>query len=84
MPKQRRFSEGNRLDTPGRRIRFMRQAKEWNQATLASKVGTSQPAISQWENDLWLPTKMFQTQLAEVLGTTRAFLFGEADQQAAS
>lgn len=56
----------------------MRQAKEMSQEALAAAVFASQPAVSQWENDLWLPSRQSQALLAEALGTTRSFLFGEA------
>lgn len=73
-----------RFSTPGTRIRFMRKAKGWTQVTLASKVHTSQPAISQWEKDKWLPGPLMRQQLAEVLGTTQTFLFGDVTERAAS
>lgn len=65
------------LNTPGQRIKFMRKAKGWNQETLASKVYVSQPAVSQWESDGVVPARQSQMLLAEALGTTREFLFGE-------
>lgn len=65
------------LDTPGKRLRFLRLAKGWKQGDLARRVHTSQPAVSQWENDLWLPSEHMQKLLAEELGATRLFLFGE-------
>lgn len=64
-------------DTPGKRLRFLRLAKGWKQEELARRVHTSQPAVSQWENDLWLPSEQMQKLLAEALGATRMFLFGE-------
>jgi transcriptional regulator with XRE-family HTH domain len=65
------------LSTPGGRIRLLRTAKGWTQVTLASKVHSSQPAVSQWEKDRWLPEPYMRKQLAEILGTTQTFLFGE-------
>lgn len=46
------------------------------QLTLATQVHASQPAVSQWERDLWLPGRASQVLLAEALNTTRDFLFG--------
>lgn len=77
MSSQRLYEGANDLSTPGKRIRFLRKSKEWSQETLAAKVFTVQPAISQWENDLWLPNRQAQVLLADALGTTRLFLFGE-------
>jgi len=72
------------LATPGARLRFLRQAHGLTQKALAAKVFTTQPAISQWENDLWLPSKQTQVLLAEALGTTRVFLFNEQPTAVAS
>lgn len=71
------------LTTPGARIRFLRTALGLKQSQLANKVFATQPSISQWENDLWVPHRATQVLLAEALNTTRLFLFGE-DQQVAS
>lgn len=65
------------LSTPGSRIRFLREAHGLTQKALAAKAYTTQPAVSQWERDLWLPGKQAQVLLAEALNTTRHFLFGE-------
>lgn len=81
MPHQS-FAAENDLATPGKRMRFLRKARGMSQQTLAAKVYTSQPAISQWEKDLWLPSKQSQVLLAEALNTSRAFLFGESAEAA--
>ena len=65
------------LASPGARIRFLRQSHGLTQKGLAAKVFTTQPAVSQWEKDLWLPSKQAQVLIAEALNTTRDFLFGE-------
>lgn len=65
------------LDTPGKRIRFLRMALDMTQETLARKVYVTQAAISRWENGLDIPTKPAQILLAQTLNTTRQFLFGE-------
>jgi len=64
-------------ETPGQRIKFMRDAKGMTQKALAAAVYTTQPAISQWEKDKWLPSRASQVLLAEALGCSRLFLFGE-------
>lgn len=76
MQRKRNFP-GNELASPGQRIRFLRLALNLSQQDLATKVYATQPAVSQWENDLWLPSKQSQKLLADALGTNRAFLFGE-------
>lgn len=55
---------------------MLRKAKGWSQETLARKANTSQPAISQWEGNLWTPALGSQIALAEALGVNRSFLFG--------
>lgn len=70
------------LATPGARLKFLRKARGLTQKALASAVYTTQPAISQWEKDRWLPSKQTQVLLAEELNTTRAFLFGEEPAEA--
>lgn len=71
------------LATPGQRIRFLRNALGLKQSQLANKVYATQPAVSQWESDTWVPHRSTQVLLAEALNTTRTFLFGE-DEQVAS
>lgn len=66
------------LDTPGRRIRFLRESLGLSQEALAAKVFATQPAVSQWENDRWMPSRQSQALLATALNTTRSFLFGDA------
>lgn len=63
------------LTTVGGRIRFMRLAAGFSQVALAAKVHVTQPAISQYEKNRWLPNPDVQVDIAEALGTTRDFLF---------
>ena len=65
------------LETPGKRLRFLRKSKGLTQETLARKVFVTQPAVAQWENDNWLPARPTQALIADVLDTSRNFLFGE-------
>lgn len=71
------------LATPGARIRFLRRALGLSQKQLAAKVYSTQPSVSQWEHDLWLPTRQTQVLLAEALNCQRLFLFGENGESAA-
>lgn len=63
------------LSTVGGRLRVMRLAKGLTQETVAKRLKTSQPAISQWEKDKWVPAGLMRARLADVLGTTEAWLF---------
>lgn len=65
------------LDTPGQRIRFLRRSRDLTQETLARQVFTTQPTVARWEKDEFLPGKQAQVLIAEALGTSRLFLFGE-------
>jgi transcriptional regulator with XRE-family HTH domain len=65
------------MTTPGKRMKFLRNAKGLTQETLARQVFVTQPAVAQWEADVCLPARPTQVLVAEALGTTRAFLFEE-------
>lgn len=65
------------LDTPGQRLKFLRKAREMTQQDLAKKVFTTQPTVARWEKDEFLPHIGSQILLAEALGVSRAFIFGE-------
>lgn len=71
------------LATPGTRIRFLRIALGLKQSQLANKVFATQPAVSQWENDHWIPHRATQVLIADALNTTRSFLFGEDGERVA-
>lgn len=65
------------LDTPGRKIKFFRLALDLTQATLANRVGVSQPTLNRWEKDRKIPTPAQQVRLANELGVNRMLLFEE-------
>lgn len=66
------------LETPGQRIRFLREdVRGWSMRTLAKKINVSHVTIYHWENDHSLPNRHSQLLLAEELGSTRMFLFGD-------
>lgn len=66
------------MTTSGERIRFLRVAAGLSQESLAKKVYATQVAVSYWERNLRTPSRATQMLLAEALGTSRLFLFGEA------
>lgn len=47
------------------------------QDQVAALVFVTQSAVAQWETNRWIPSRQSQHLLAEALGTTRFFLFGE-------
>jgi transcriptional regulator with XRE-family HTH domain len=65
-------------NSPGGRIRMLREAKDMTQEALASKVQRSQSAIAKYENNVLLPSLQTQIRIAEALGTRRSYLFPEA------
>jgi transcriptional regulator with XRE-family HTH domain len=61
------------IDTPGRRIRYLRRAKDLTQAALATELDVSQPTVAKWERDKRTPSPAQQVRLAEALGVSRLF-----------
>lgn len=72
---------GEHLSTPGARIRLMRKAKGWKQEGFARELGASQASVSQWENDKWLPGPLMRWHMANVLGVSESFLFGDINDE---
>lgn len=63
--------------TLGQRLRVMREMREMTQFDVARAIGTSQPAVSQWEADKHVPTLGFQKELARIYKVPRELIFGE-------
>lgn len=67
------------MDSPGKRIKKLREQFNLGQEDLAKKLDkSSKQTISNWENDRSEPTISDYRKLAEIFGTTVAFLIGEA------
>ena len=58
----------------GNRVRMARQQRDWSQAELAAKVGTSQTCIHNWEADNTCPRPANLQALADALGVPVPFL----------
>lgn len=66
------------LSTSGQRIRFLRlHVLGITQVELAKRCHTTQSAVAHWEADRFTPSRQSQFLVAEALGSTRTFLFGE-------
>ena len=52
----------------GKRLRYLRKLKAWNQMRLASEVGTTPRSIVRWERGETLPELYFQQRLCELFG----------------
>lgn len=63
--------------TPGARIKALRKERGFTQVTFAAAVAVTQPAVSQWEQDNYLPAGPLRLVVAESLGTSVDYLFGE-------
>ncbi|MEZ5896520.1 MAG: helix-turn-helix transcriptional regulator [Parvularculaceae bacterium] len=74
-------AEPDDLQTPdsiGERIRSARKAAGVNQATLAERVGVSQPAVANWESGVHDPRRLALAKIAEALGVSPEWLAGGA------
>jgi transcriptional regulator with XRE-family HTH domain len=55
---------------PNERLRRARNLKDWSQAELAEKVGTSFEMVSRWERGVTVPSPYYRRRLGAVLGQT--------------
>ena len=60
------------------RLRQLRRKHNFSQEELAGRVGVHANTVSSWENGVIPKTKKLQA-LAEILGTTSAYLLGETN-----
>lgn len=63
----------------GERLKDSRKKKGLSQTHLAELLGVQPSAVSRWERDIFEPTDETKKKLAEMLGTTVAYLMGESD-----
>lgn len=52
----------------GKRLRYLRKLKAWNQTRLANEIGTTPRSIVRWERGETLPEPHFQQCLCELFG----------------
>lgn len=67
----------------GERIRFYRKVHQLTQGALAAQVNVTQPALSQWERGVTMPSRPTQFVLADKLQVDRSWLFAELVGRAA-
>lgn len=65
------------LSNFGQRLQILRKAKGMTQEDLAHRVGVSGQAVSKWETNQTYPEIVLIPDLAQILGTNVAHLFGE-------
>ena len=62
----------------GERLRKLRE-KKYTQEELAEKLNVHSITISKWENGIQAPHSNRISELAQILGTTPAYLLGDTD-----
>lgn len=67
------------LATPGKRVRWLRVARDITQVVLAGKATVSQPSISGIERDEFIPRKVIRNRIAETLGVHPDFIWRPED-----
>ncbi len=70
------------MDTFGKRLRDRRKEKKLSQNELAKKLNTNHSVIGKYERDEVTPSIEVVKRLANLLGTTVAYLIGEAEDDA--
>ena len=68
----------------GQRLRDLRKGKNLTQEDLAHRVGVTGQAVSKWENNQSYPDITLIPDLANILGATVSYLFGEKPKSAGS
>lgn len=62
------------LSTIGDRIRHARKAINLNQASLADRIGVSQPTVANWESGVHDPRRLMLAKLSDTLGVPLSWL----------
>lgn len=70
-------AKGGRVMSIGENIKAARKALKMSQDDLAEKTGANRVTISQYENNVYLPSVPALQRLAEALNTTPSKLTGE-------
>ena len=64
-----------------KRIRELREDRDWSQAAVAEKIGISQPNYSKYElGKVNIPVEML-IKLADLYGTSVDYLVGRTDKE---
>jgi transcriptional regulator with XRE-family HTH domain len=70
------------MDLIGERIRSARKAAGLNQASLATRIGVTQPAVASWESGQHDPRRLMLARIADALGVSIGWLAGGARSEA--
>lgn len=64
-----------------KRLRELREEKEWSQKDLATKLGLTQPAIADWERGTRKPNLTKIEEIADIFGVTVDYLLGRSNKK---
>ena len=70
-----------RLVELGKKLRELRQAKEWTQRQVAGRIGVTPSVISAYENDIRLPSYAALIKLAALFNVSTDYLLGVSDNR---
>lgn len=59
-----------------KRVKELREARDWNQEELAEKCSVKQACVSKWEKGITLPTVGVLVQLSEIFEVSTDYLLG--------
>lgn len=70
-----------RVNTLGKRVRYIRQKRGFTQKELAKKIYASPSAIGYWERDESLPTADLLKEIAVALDISSDYLLGIIEEE---
>lgn len=65
----------------GRKVRILRESREWSQAELAQKAGVTKSAISTYELGIRTPSADVVCAFAKAFGVSSDYLLGIAERR---
>ncbi len=66
----------------GKKVRQLRESREWSQAELARRAGVTKSAISTYELDMRTPSADVVCAFAKAFGVSSDYLLGIAERRA--
>lgn len=70
-----------RLLVFSRRVKLLRDERNWSQQELADKLGTSKSLVSYYENSQREPGYFMILNISKVFGVDVAYIMGETDMR---
>lgn len=72
------------MTTLGKRIRQLREEREWRQADLAERLGVTASAVTQWERGQRVPDPAMLERIADTFGVSVDYLLGRTRERDAA